>query len=249
MKELEEETSEEALLLVQKKHILMRYQNERDEARRLQRSGSSRGTRKEADLQDLLTFESCRSSAVELFEEMSQVSPRKMQDEQEVTSEASWNATERKEEDLCRLEPEGETETPETNVSWNLVEGVTGYTDGEGRDERLQVESSRRGSEALGEQGEGVESPKRKVIRMEPEETLDYVRETNEMNQEEAEEISFVPSSISVPQKPLLRCDNRCSEKTLNFWQFCVGGDQGGGIKDDQFVPAMFERISGGKRR
>ena len=38
MKELDEKKSKEALLLVQKKHILMRYQNERDEARRLQRS-------------------------------------------------------------------------------------------------------------------------------------------------------------------------------------------------------------------
>ena len=51
MKELEEKKSEESLPQVQKKHTLMIYQNERDEARRLQRSGSSRGTRKEADLQ------------------------------------------------------------------------------------------------------------------------------------------------------------------------------------------------------
>ena len=35
MKELEEKKSKGALLLVQRKHILMRYQNERDEARRL----------------------------------------------------------------------------------------------------------------------------------------------------------------------------------------------------------------------
>ena len=43
MKELEVKKSEEALLLVQKKHTLMRYQNERDEARRLQRSGAQEG--------------------------------------------------------------------------------------------------------------------------------------------------------------------------------------------------------------
>ena len=36
MKELEEKKSEEALLLVQKRHDLWSYQNERDEARRLQ---------------------------------------------------------------------------------------------------------------------------------------------------------------------------------------------------------------------
>ena len=46
------------------------------------------------------------------------------------------------------------------------------------------------------------------------------MREATDLNQEESEEISFVPSAISVPQNPLLRFDNRCSEKTLSFWQF-----------------------------
>ena len=45
------------------------------------------------------------------------------------------------------------------------------------------------------------------------------MREANDMDQEEAEEISFVPSAISVPQKLMFRCDNQCSEKTLSFWQ------------------------------
>ena len=76
MKEPEEKKSKEALLLVQKKYILMRYQNERDEARRAQRSGSSRETRKKVDLQDHLSFESCRSSA-DCIEELSPESPRK----------------------------------------------------------------------------------------------------------------------------------------------------------------------------
>ena len=33
-------------------------------------------------------------------------------------------------------------------------------------------------------------------------------------------QISFVPSAISVPPKPMFRCDNRCSEKTYSVWQF-----------------------------
>ena len=33
------------------------------------------------------------------------------------------------------------------------------------------------------------------------------------------EERIFVPSAVSVPQKPLFRCDNQCSEKTLSYWQ------------------------------
>ena len=57
------------------------------------------------------------------------------------------------------------------------------------------------GSEAPGEEGEEVMSSKRKVIRVESEETQDYVREAKDLGQEEAEETSFVPSAISVPQK------------------------------------------------
>ena len=83
-----------------------------------------------------------------------------------------------------------------------------------------QVKNSRRQNEAPGEEGEEIKSPKLKTIRVESEETQDYVREANDMDQEEAEEISFVPSGISVPQKPLFPCDSQCSEKTR------VGGDK-----------------------
>ena len=47
----------------------------------------------EADSQDLLSFESCRSSAVDDIEEMSPEFLRTMQDEQEMMSETSGNAT------------------------------------------------------------------------------------------------------------------------------------------------------------
>ena len=176
MKELEEKKSEEALTFVQKRHDLWRDQNERDEARRLQRSGSSRRMKKEADSQDLFSLESCRSSAVDHVEEMSLESRRKMQDEQEVMSETSGNATRGRGEDRWRLEPEVETETPETKVFWKGVEGVLGCPDGEGHHEQEQVKSSRRQSEAPGEEGEEVKSPKRKVIRVESEETQDCER-------------------------------------------------------------------------
>ena len=70
-----------------------------------------------------------------------------------------------------------------------------------------------------GEEGEDIKSPKRKIIPVESEEIQDYVREAKSTDQEEAEELSFVPSAISVPRKHLFRCDNQCSEKTLSFWQ------------------------------
>ena len=71
-----------------------------------------------------------------------------------------------------------------------------------------------------GEECEEVKSPKRKVIRVESDETQDYGKESLDLSREEAEEISFVPSAINVPPKPMFRCDNRFSEKNLSVWQF-----------------------------
>ena len=79
MKELEEKKSEEALLMVQKRHDLWRDQIERDEARRLQSSGNSRRVRKDMDLQHPFSSESCRSSTVDHDEEMTLESPSKRQ--------------------------------------------------------------------------------------------------------------------------------------------------------------------------
>ena len=91
MKELEEEKSKEALLLVLKKRTLWKYQNAREVARRLQRFGRLKKDEEGGGLQDLFSFESCRSSVV--------ASPRRMQDEQEVMSEekktrGGWNQEE-----------------------------------------------------------------------------------------------------------------------------------------------------------
>ena len=80
---------------------------------------------------------------------------------------------------------------------------------------------------APGEEGEEVRSPKKKVIWVESEETQDYVRESLNLSRNEAEEISFVPSAISIPERPMFWRDNRCSEKALSFWQFAVGSGRG----------------------
>ena len=85
---------------------------------------------------------------------------------------------------------------------------------GEGHREQAQAKCSRREREAPGEEGDEVKCQKRKVIRVESKDTQDYVRESLDLSREEAEEISFMPSAISVPPKPVLRCDNMCSEKT-----------------------------------
>ena len=166
-----------------------------------------------------LSFESCRSSAVDHVEEMSSESARKMQDVQEVMGETAGNST-RGRGNAWRLEPEGETETLETKVVSDGVEGVHVDFNGECHHERTQVNNTRKQSEAPGEEGEESKSWKRKVIRVESEETQDCVCEANDMDQEEAEKKSFVSSAITVPQKLMFRCDNHCSEQILSFWQF-----------------------------
>ena len=87
------------------------------------------------------------------------------------------------------------------------MEGVIGHAHGEGFHVRVQTKNSSRQSEAPREEGEEVKSPNWKVIRVESEDTQDYVRGCD-LNHEESEEISFAPSAISVPQKLLFRCDN-----------------------------------------
>ena len=78
---------------------------------------------KETDLQDFLSVQSCRSSAVDYVEEISLESSRKRQDVQ-VVSEIAWKETRGRGEDAWRLEPEGETEMLETTVVSHGVEGV-----------------------------------------------------------------------------------------------------------------------------
>ena len=73
-----------------------------------------------------------------------------------------------------------------------------------------------------------VRSPKRKVIRVESEETLDLVRETLGISQEEAEEMGFVPRALGEPRGPIYWCDNRCSEKAMRYCQIAAMVIEGG---------------------
>ena len=62
------------------------------------------------------------------------------------------------------------------------------------------------------------------MIRVGSGETQDYVRESLNVSRNEAEEIRFVPSAISIPRRPKFWCDNHCSDKALRFWQFVSSG-------------------------
>ena len=99
---------------------------------------------------------------------------------------------------------------PETQPSSNEPDG--GFTMGEVEEQQAaRVE---------------VEGPKRRVIRVESEETQDCVRESlvhEEMSQEEADETGFVPSASSEPRGVYYWCDNRCSDKVLRYMQIANG--------------------------
>ena len=85
-------------------------------------------------------FESCMSSVACDMEEVSSESLRKMHDKEEITPEASWTAvTKGKGKEVWRLEPEGETETPEVTVWWNEAEGVSVNLEGESHQGQTQV--------------------------------------------------------------------------------------------------------------
>ena len=92
-----------------------------------------------------------------------------------------------------------------------------------------------------------MKSPKR-IIRVESEETHDYVRKAKDMDQVEAEEMSSVPSEISVPQKHLRR-HSQCNEENFPHLAVFVGGDERRrGITHDHLVPAMLQQVSGRRR-
>ena len=95
MRELEEKKSKEALVLVQKKHILSRCQSERERARTLQRLGGSRATRHWTDARDTMSVESCSSSMACDMEEVCSESSWKMKDIDGTTAEASWTTDKR----------------------------------------------------------------------------------------------------------------------------------------------------------
>ena len=114
----------------------------------------------------------------------------------------SWEEATTVVESEWRLEPEGEAEVPEIIVVSDAVEGTFVDLDGESRHEQVEAKLSRRGREMLNE-GEEIRSPK-KVIRVESEETQDYVREEESTDLEEEEERTIVPSAVVVPRKPLV---------------------------------------------
>ena len=128
---------------------------------------------------------------------------------------------ERKRRRCMEAGPEGETELPETRVVSDGVAGINVDLNGESHHEREQIKKKNPEVKVACQEEKAKKSKARreKLIRVESEETQDYVREAKDTGQEETEGLSFVPSAISAPRKPMFLSDNQCSEKTLSFWQ------------------------------
>ena len=126
------------------------------------------------------------------------------------------------EEARDREESEWTAEVPEIIIVSDAVEGTFVDLYGECCREQVEAKLSRRGREILNE-GEEIISPKRNVILVESEETQDCVREAKSTEFEEEEERTFVPSAVSVPLKPLFRCDISAAKRpsATGSWLLC----------------------------
>ena len=184
----------------------------------VQRSGNSRRVEKQIDLQHPFSSESCRSSTVDHDEEMTLESPRKRQEVQDRWRRLSgrrreeakkmhggWN---QKGKRRCRR-PES-LRTGLKASTWTSMVKAT-MDGGKLKIPEVKVTCQEKKAKKL--------KARREKNWVEAEETQDCVREAKDTDQEEAEELSFVPSAISVPQQLMFRCDNQCSEKALSVWQ------------------------------
>ena len=82
-KELEEQRAKEALELVEKKHMLIKWESEMERARMMQRLGGSRAIKQWNDARDNVSVESCSPSMACDVEEVSSESSRKTQDKED----------------------------------------------------------------------------------------------------------------------------------------------------------------------
>ena len=70
------------------------------------------------------------------------------------------------------------------------------------------------------------------MIRVESAETQDNVSEQKgleDLSQEEAEDLGFVPRMVSEPQWALQVCDSKCREENFTFFRFAAVVTEEGG--------------------
>ena len=180
----------EALVLEQRKHKFIKLKRERERARMLQRWSGA---------QDNSSFGSCSSSLAFSTDEVMSASSKIAKDVEEAVSESSWTALAKgKERDWLSTDLDGEVEKLEVIGQWSGTDGGSLDPKGkmghwsariksteEGSEEVKGAENEKQGSRTLREARFEIQSSKRKVKRVESQETQDHVRETLAIRQEE----------------------------------------------------------------
>ena len=149
-----------------------------------------------------------------------QASSRIAQGMDEAMSEASCTAlAKEKERDWWSIDLESEVEELEVGCPWTVTKGDSMDPGGRRttsqmakrlqlknkkiweklKDDEMEVEMEVDAGVPQAESAE-IKSQKRKVIRVESEETQDYICEMLTISPEEAEELAFVPSALSEPR-------------------------------------------------
>ena len=237
LKELEGPKTKEALEFVRRKHNLVKLEGERERARiihRLELSG---------------TVDDFSGAFGQFHSSLDSCSPSAAQETDDAMSESSWTAlAKEKERDWWSVDLEGEMEKLEVVGLLSGAEGGSvdpvrkmghwsarmesakeGSEEPKGAEKEKQEKEMEVDEATPQEASAEVQSPKRKVTRVESEETQDYAWETLAISHEEAEEVGFVPSALGEPRRTIHWCDNRCSEKAIKYWQIASMVTEEGG--------------------
>ena len=136
-----------------------------------------------------------------------------------------------------------------------IVSDAVGSTkvdlDGKSHREHAEAKISRREREAPDEEGEEIKKVRKgKVIRVESEETQDYVREAKIAEQEEVEERFFAASASNVPQKMMFSLRQAMQREVTQLLAagVCVVINEGEEIVHDQLMPEVLHQFSEGKK-
>ena len=205
--ELEEQKIREAQELEQRKHKLIKWEGERERARMLQRLESSRAVGQWSGARDNSSFGSCSSSLAFDTDEIMSASSKTAKEADEAMSESSWTALAKEKERDWSIDLEGDMEKREVVGLWSGTEG------GSVGKEKMGHKSAR--TKIVREANEKPKEAEMKVdVEVPQEESFENPKsEKKSDTQEEAEETGFVPSALSEPRGPSLRCDSEKSSR------------------------------------
>ena len=163
-------------------------------------------------------------------------------------SESSWTALAKgRERYWCSIESEGEVEGLEVMGQWSATESESTDPKGETRHRSARTKTVReeREKQKKVEMEVDDEAPQEASVKSEvrkKESNLGGIRRDAGLRTRDTgnqpEEMGFVPCALSIPRGPVYWCDNRCSDKTIRYWQMAsfVVEDDGEAHTHNQFV-------------